>query len=179
MPEIEPYQLDEEKPHRLEAYIRFMNPDDSKTTLTPKQQEVFELMKNARGWRMTFFSRNQTMRKLMEEKGCSQSRAYQIIDDSDTIYARLDNMNKDAERGIQYEMLYRAFHLAMSDKEATGLQKALAIERLVDKMANLTGTKNHEQNFDVTKLLGGVNITFELGGRENPIIDIEHEVEEK
>lgn len=179
MSELEPFVDEPEKPNRLEPYLRFINPDDTKTKLTEKQQEIFEMMKNARGWRMTFYSKAQTIKMLMEQNDISQSRAYQIVKDSDTIYARMDSLNKDAERAIQYEMLYRAFHLAMSDKNASGLEKALAIERIADKMSNLTGTKNHDQAFDVSKLMNAVSISFELGGRENKIIDIDHEVEKE
>jgi hypothetical protein len=180
MDEMTPWEDPEKpKPHRLQAFLDFFDPENKRTELTPNQTEKLELMRQTRYWRQNFFSPNQVVKMLMEKNYFSQSQAYLILKDADYIFGKIDLMNKDAERSVQYELLHKAAQMVMACKESTQFEKGMALEKIVDKMSNLSGTKDTSINFDPIKAMAPVSINFMVvqSPEPNKIIDIEHETE--
>jgi hypothetical protein len=116
--------------------------------------------------------------KFMEHDKMSQSQAYAIMKDADFVFGKMDLLNKDAERSIQYEYLHLAIKLAKNCRKSKDLEKALAIKAIVKEMSDLSGTKDLTENFDPIKAMAPVSINFMVvQSQPNKIIDIEHETE--
>jgi hypothetical protein len=181
MDEMEPWEDSEKpKPHRLQAFLDYYDHNNKKATLTDKQTEKLLIMQQTRAWRVqNIFSPSDIVAELMEKNGISQSQAYAIMKDADFIFGKMDLLNKDAERSVQYELLHFAARLIKNCAKSNDLEKGLALIKAVDKMAELSGTKDLTENFDPIKAMAPVSINFMVvqSPEPNKIIDIEHETE--
>ena len=159
------------KPNRLDKYLDYLNPDMKGVALNTSQLERFELMRLCRHWRIEFFSPGQVVKLLEEKHEQKKSNAYQILKDADYIFGKTEKLDREAERGILYEYYHKALQAAWADTEASGVAKAMAVERIVDKMVKLSGAADGAVNVDIRKMMPTVNIIF----TDEPAKKIENE----
>jgi hypothetical protein len=179
MDELVEWDSDKPKPHRLEAFLNYFDPDNKRQSLTPNQTERLELMRETRHWRQNFFSPNQVVKMLQDKKQLSQSQSYQILKDADYIFGKIELINKEAERSIQIETFHKAIQLVMACNETSKFEKGLAIAKINKDLVDLTGTRDISVNMDPMLMMAPVQINIQIDSNPNEreIIDIPHEPE--
>lgn len=167
-------EYEQRRENRLEKFLNYIDPKVTNATLNEEELQYLETMHRVNRWQNKWFTPDEVVKMLMDPKESggkqmSYKMAYQLRKDSDTFFGRLADINKDVMRVRLLEQIDKATQLALSDTNASGVEKAEIIAKNAERKAKIAGLYNNETNIDPESIMPAREIHFVFQGSNNKV----------
>lgn len=106
--------------------IRYLtHPDDNSISLTPSEKTKLDILKFTHGLRMRYSRKIDIVGILCHMHDIKERQAYKYIKECETVFASLEDVNKDYERNFLLEASRKNIEIAFATRKSDLITKAL------------------------------------------------------